>query len=100
MIKQDPDISRKFDHLKSIPGFGMLLSAHLLVMTESFSKISEYKRLAAFIGIVPYQYQSGTSIRRKDSIRHYGPMASRKLLRLAAQSVATHDPQSYNKFHS
>ena len=91
LIKQDPDISRKFDHLKSIPDFGMLLSAHLLVMTESFSKISDYKRLAAFIGIVPYKYQSGTSIHRKDRIRHYGPLASRKLLCLAAQSVATHD---------
>lgn len=91
LIKQDPDISRKFNDLNSIPGFGMLLSAHLLVMTENFSKIKDYKPLAAFIGIVPYQYQSGTSIRRKDSIRHYGPLASRKLLRLAAQSVATHD---------
>ncbi len=91
LIKEDPDISRKFNHLKSIPGFGMLLSAHLLVMTESFSKIQDYKRLAAFIGIVPYQFQSGTSICKKASIHHYGPMASRKLLRLAAQSVATHD---------
>lgn len=64
LIKQDPDIYRKFNHLKSIPGFDMLLSAHLLVMTEIFSKISDYKRLAALIGIVPYKYQSGTSIHR------------------------------------
>ncbi len=91
LIKQDPNISQKFNHLKSIPGYGMLLSAHLLVMTNNFSQIQDYKQLAAFIGIAPYQYQSGTSVHKKAKIRHYGPMASRKFLRLAAQSVATHD---------
>ena len=98
LIREDPDILSKFNKLDSISGYGMLLSAHLLVMTESFSKISDYKRLAAFIGIVPYKYQSGTSIHRKDSIRHYGPMASRRLLRLAAQSVATHD-SSFRQYY-
>lgn len=91
LIREDPGISLKFDQLKSIPGFGMLLSAHLLVSTENFSRIEDYKRLAAFIGIVPYQYKSGTSVHKKDSIRHFGPKPMRKLLRLAAQSVATHE---------
>lgn len=31
----------------------MLLAAHLLVITENFTKIQDYKRLAAFIDIVP-----------------------------------------------
>ena len=91
LIKEDPDILSKFNKLDSIPGYGMLLSAHLLVMTNNFSQIQDYKPLAAFIGIAPYQYQSGSSVHKKAKIRHYGPMASRKFLRLAAQSVATHD---------
>jgi len=37
----------------------MLLAAHLLVITENFTKIQNFKRLAAFIGIVPYQNKSG-----------------------------------------
>jgi transposase len=69
----------------------MLLAAHLLVITENFTKIQKPKRLAAFIGIVPYQHQSGTSVSKRAKIRHFGPGPSRKLLRLAAQSVATHD---------
>jgi len=91
LIREDPDLLSKFNKLDSIPGYGMLLSAHLLVMTGNFHQIQDYKRLAAFVGIVPYQYQSGTSIQKKDRIRPYGPLALRKLLRLAAQSVATHD---------
>jgi len=90
-INEDPLISQRVSHLGSIPGYGMLLAAHLLVMTENFTKIQQYKRLAAFIGIVPYQHQSGSSVRKRAKIQHFGPMPSRKLLRLAAQSVATHD---------
>jgi transposase len=91
LIKQDPEIFQKANNLDSIPGYGMLLAAHLLVITENFTKIQKPKRLAAFIGIVPYQHQSGTSVSKRAKIRHFGPGPSRKLLRLAAQSVATHD---------
>jgi hypothetical protein len=59
----------------------MLLAAHLLVITENFTKIQNSKRLAAFVGIVPYQHQSGTSVSKRAKIRHFGPGPSRKLLR-------------------
>ena len=91
LIKQDTSIFQKASNLESIPGYGMLLAAHLLVITENFTKIQKPKRLAAFIGIVPYQHQSGTSVSKRAKIRHFGPGPSRKLLRLAAQSVATHN---------
>jgi len=91
LIKQDPEIFQRASNLDSIPGCGMLLAAHLLVITENFTKIQNSKRLAAFIGIVPYQHQSGTSVSRRAKIRHFGPGPSRKLLRLAAQSVSTHN---------
>ena len=91
LIKQDPEIFQRTNNLDSIPGCGMLLAAHLLVITENFTKIQNSKRLAAFIGIVPYQHQSGTSVSKRAKIRHFGPGPSRKLLRLAAQSVATHN---------
>jgi transposase len=91
MMKQDPAISQKAKNIKSIPGCGMLLAANLIAITDNFKQIGNHKKLAAFIGIVPYQYQSGTSIFKKPRIRHFGPRYIRKLLRLAAQSVATHD---------
>jgi transposase len=91
LIKQDPEIFQRTNNLDSIPGCGMLLAAHLLVITENFTKIQNSKRLAAFIGIVPYQHQSGSSVSKRAKIRYFGPGPSRKLLRLAAQSVATHN---------
>ncbi|MEA1939715.1 MAG: hypothetical protein U9N03_03525, partial [Candidatus Caldatribacteriota bacterium] len=34
LIKQDPQIFQRASNLDSIPGCGMLLAAHLLVITE------------------------------------------------------------------
>jgi transposase len=92
-IQQNPTISQNVHTLKSITGYGMLLSANLIAITNNFESINKHKILAAFIGIVPYQHQSGTSISKRPRIRHFGPQRVRKLLRLAAQSVATHDSQ-------
>ena len=92
-IQQNPTISQKVSNLKSIPGCGMLLAANLITITDNFEQIHNHKKLAAFIGIVPYKHQSGSSINKRPRIRHFGPQYTRKLLRLAAQSVAIHDSQ-------
>lgn len=90
VIKQDPDIFQKVKNLKTMPGCEMLLAANLIVVTDNFTRLQNPKQSAAFIGIVPYQHQSG-SVFRKPRIRHFGPQYIRKLLRLGSQSVATHN---------
>ncbi|MFC1808211.1 IS110 family transposase [Candidatus Omnitrophota bacterium] len=92
-IRQNPLVSQNKDALDSTPGIGMLLSANLIALTNNFEQINEYKALASYIGIVPYKHQSGSSVHKRPRIRHYGPQYTRKLLRLAAQSVAAHDRQ-------
>lgn len=91
IIRKSPIISQMNNHLKSLPGFGLLLSSSLIALTSAFHEITSYKTLAAFIGICPYQHQSGTSIYRQPHIRHFGPAYARKLLNLAARSVVTHN---------
>jgi transposase len=91
VIKQDPDIFPKVKNLKTMPGCKMLLAANLIVMTDNFTKLQNPKQLAAFIGIVPYQHQSGSSVFKKPRIRNFGPQYIRKLLRLGSPSVATHN---------
>ncbi len=97
-IKKDKDIFKRTNTLKSISGFGILLSANIIVMTNDFNQITDHKTLAAFIGISPYKHHSGSSIRKKDRSRKIGPPRARKLLRLAAQSVVTHD-KTFRKYY-
>jgi len=91
LIRQNPGISNMKNQLMSLPGFGLLLSSGLIAMTNSFRDIPCYRTLAAFIGICPYQHQSGTSVYHPAHIRPFGPSYARKLLMLAARSVVTHN---------
>jgi len=98
LIRQNPRISQMSNHLKSIPGVGLLLASSLIAMTDSFNNISDYRPLAAFLGLCPYQHKSGKSIYRQPHIRIFGPSYARKLLILAARSVATHN-ELFKKYY-
>jgi len=93
LIDQDPDYRNLVGLLISIPGVGLLLAAHMLVVIQSAPLPLSPKFLAAFIGICPYEDSSGTSLRHAATSRHYGPPGLRKLLFLAALSISMHNPQ-------
>ena len=93
LIDQDPDFRQMVALLVSIPGVGLLLAAHMLVIFQTVSQPFSSKSLAAFIGICPYDDKSGSSINHASTSRHYGPPALRKLLFLAALSLRTHNLQ-------
>lgn len=98
LIDQDPDFHDMVKRLLSVPGVGLLLAAHLLIIFHSVSHPLSPKSLAAFIGICPYENQSGTSIHHAATSRHYGPPALRKLLFLAALSLRTYNLQFQTYF--
>lgn len=73
--------------LMTAPGVGLLLAANLAVLTRGFSGALEYRRLASYVGICPYQYQSGSSVHRRARSSGFGPARIRKLLYLASLSL-------------
>lgn len=87
LIDSDPTFKAALLLLLSIPGVGLQLAAHLIIIMQ-YSL--DPRELSAFVGICPYEHQSGSSVYRTPTSRHYGPPAIRKLLYLAACSVSTH----------
>jgi len=79
LIDQDPTYRQFVGLLMTIPGVGLLLAANLLVTFQSNPQCFQPKSLAAFIGICPYQHQSGSSVHGVTTSRHYGPPALRRL---------------------
>ncbi|MCW5876716.1 MAG: IS110 family transposase, partial [Anaerolineales bacterium] len=95
LIDDDPDLRQRLRLLLSIPGVGMLLAAHLLLLTQ---RSSDPRQLAAHLGIAPHEHRSGTSLHGLTQSRHFGPPAPRKLLYLAACSVRTHNQRFRDYF--
>lgn len=93
LIDQDPKLKHLANILFTIPGVKLLLTANLIVLTNGFSKTVTYKKMAALLGICPYQYQSGTSVIKRPKSSGYGCHRIRKLLHLAARCNVTHNPK-------
>jgi transposase len=87
LIESDPTFKQTLLLLLSVPGIGLQLAAHLLILMQ---ETLDPRTLAAFIGICPLQHESGSSVYSAPTSRHYGPATLRKLLYLAACSVRTH----------
>lgn len=98
LIAQHPTMAHLVSVIMTAPGAGLLLAAHLLVVTEGFEEPAEYRKLAARLGICPHEHSSGSSVWRPASSRGHGPAMMRKLLHLAARSVATHQ-RSYRHYY-
>lgn len=92
LIRSQPTLMQGASILMSAPGVSWLLSGHLIVITRGFSEIPSYRTLAQYLGISPNEHSSGTSVRKRDRSRRYGPATMRKLLHLAARSLRTHHP--------
>lgn len=95
LIDSDPTFKQTLLLLLSVPGVGLQLAAHLLILMQ---ETLDPRVLAAFIGISPIQHESGTSVHSAPTSRHFGPPTLRKLLYLAACSVRTHKKQFQHYF--
>lgn len=94
LLDQDPALRQQVALLMTIPGVGLLLASHMVLLTAAMHDPLNPKAVAAHLGICPYEHTSGTSVRRRARSRQFGPPIVRKLLHLAARSLSTHDPAS------
>jgi transposase len=91
LINNHPTIKPMTALLMTIPGVGMLLASNIMVITMGFTKPVNAKQLAAYVGICPNEYQSGSSVYRRPRSAGYGPSRFRKLIHLASLSLRAHN---------
>jgi transposase len=84
LLREDGGIGGYVEQLQKIPGVGLLMIANLVVLTNGFAQKPQASSFAAWLGISPYLYQSGQSVRRRSRSSGYGPSRMRKLLYMAS----------------
>jgi len=93
IISQNKQWLASVKDIRTMCGVKTLLPYHIFVLSNGFSMKLEYKKLAAYLRICPYQFSSGTSIKKRARCPKYGPGMMRKLLFLAARSACQHNPK-------
>jgi len=91
ILKQNEHWIAVIKIIKTVKGVDKLLPYNMFVISNAFSMKLDYKKLAAYLRICPYQHSSGTSIKKKAKSPKYGPKIMRKLLFLAAKDACQYD---------
>jgi len=71
---------KKMQVLETIPGIGKRTVAMMIIATDGFRKVDNYRQLSSWAGLSPKEYSSGKSIRGKIRISKMGGKELRNML--------------------
>jgi len=98
LIEKEPEYRQTIANITSIPGIGNMLAFNLLAVTNGFKEHMNSKELASYAGIVPLPFESGKSIRKKNTSSGIGPGKIRKLLFMASMTSRMHNKEMKEYF--
>lgn len=90
-IQSHEDLKTRFKQLTSIKGVGPKLAVAILTEMPDVKQFEHAKQYAAFVGITPSHYQSGSSVRGKSHISRKGSSLLRKKIYMAALVIKQHN---------
>ncbi|HRN49646.1 MAG TPA: IS110 family transposase [Niabella sp.] len=79
--------------LQSIPGIGPQTSLLLISYTRCFTSFDNWRQFACYVGIAPFEYQSGTSIKGKTKVSHFAQKRLKSAIHLAALTSKKYDAE-------
>lgn len=92
-VKDHDNLAAQQTLLESITGIGSQTALQVLGEIGSIAVFGSARQLAAFAGLTPYEFQSGTSVRRKTRLCKIGNARLRKALYFPALVMIRHCPE-------
>jgi transposase len=90
-IDQDPTLKNDRELLESIPAIGSQSSTQLLAVMHTHT-FNSAEQLTAYLGLVPIERQSGSSLNGRAKLSKSGPSHLRAILYMAAVVAVQHNP--------
>jgi len=86
LIKSDIEINRIYNLVVSVTGVGLQIGAYLILYTKGFTLFKNWRKFSCYCGLAPFEYSSGTSIRRRTRT---SKKANRKLKALIGNGASS-----------
>lgn len=86
VIADDQRLSELFTIVSSVDGVGKVSTWHFIANTNEFKSIQDGRKYACYSGVVPFEHQSGSSIRGR---RRVSPMANKSMKAILHMAVLT-----------
>ena len=87
LIQSDEKLKAQNKLIRSIPGVGKIIAWTMLAKTEGFTIIADPRKMGCYAGVVPFDHQSGTSVKGKKKLSVYADKGLKSLLHLGAMSA-------------
>ncbi len=91
LIQADEQTRKQAQFISSVPGVGKVTCWMMLARTEGFTLITDPRKMACYCGVVPFEHQSGSSLRRRPRVSHYADKSMKSVLHMAAMRAVRLD---------
>ena len=91
LLENNPAIKKDINNIQTIPGIGKKTAVAVISSLSNIRDFKNARQLAAFAGLTPREYQSGSSIKKQGKISKMGNAQLRKALYLPAMSAMQHN---------
>ena len=93
IIRQDDQMKLNYTLITSIKGIGKVNGLMTIAYTENFTSFTNPRSYAVYVGVVPFDYSSGTSIHGRKKVSHIANKELKQELNQAARSAIQWDKE-------
>jgi transposase len=87
LIKDDERLFELEEIVTSVAGVGPVTAWAMIISTNQFESIQDGRKFACYAGVVPFDHQSGTSIKGRPRLSPFANKKMKQLLHLSALSA-------------
>lgn len=93
LIQQDELMKLNYSIITSIKGIGMVNALMTIAYTENFTSFTNPRSYAVYVGVIPFEHTSGTSIKGKKRVSHLANKELKQELNQAAKTAILWDKE-------
>lgn len=93
IIKSNECWFQNYRIISSIKGIGKVNAWMTLAYTENFTSFTDGRKYAVYVGVIPFEHSSGTSIKGRKRVSHLAHKELKQELNQAAKTAMVHDPE-------
>ncbi|WP_281635805.1 IS110 family transposase [Flavobacterium marginilacus] len=93
IIQSNEQLKLQNELIQSIPGVGPQTALYIILVTKSFQSFENWRQVACYAGVAPFEYSSGSSIKGRTKVNHLADKKLKSLLNMCALNSKKHDTE-------
>ncbi|PJA06174.1 MAG: IS110 family transposase [Flavobacteriales bacterium CG_4_10_14_0_2_um_filter_32_8] len=93
IVVKNEKILNQQNLITSIPGVGKQTALYLIITTKCFDSFDNWRQLACYAGVAPFEFSSGSSVRGRTKVNHLADKKMKSLLNMCALSIKKYDKE-------